>query len=157
MPAAPAIPMQEYSSLRNTFSMSRCEIMFPAVARRSPAMTTPPLNAAATIVVPCGTSLDSSPGNVKPRAPGSSSGAAQVRNSLNDDVPAAMNAVAIGLALESANAILSSVRHEPVRDNQCAATSARIRYAPDPTATSPQAAYPVAVGKPQAAGHSPPF
>ena len=49
--------MQENSSLRYTFSMSRCAIMFPAVARRSPAMTTPPLNAAATIVVPCGMSL----------------------------------------------------------------------------------------------------
>ena len=54
MPATPEMPTQENSSLRNTFSMSRCEIMLPAVARRSPAMTTPPLHAAATIVVPCG-------------------------------------------------------------------------------------------------------
>ena len=56
MPATPAMPTQENSSLRNTFSMSRWEIMLPAVARRSPAMTTPPSQTAATIVVPCGSS-----------------------------------------------------------------------------------------------------
>ena len=36
--------------------MSRCAIMLPAVALRSPAITTPPSHAAATIVVPCGRS-----------------------------------------------------------------------------------------------------
>ena len=40
----------------STFSMSRWAMMLPIVARRSPAITTPPVNVAATIVVPCGTS-----------------------------------------------------------------------------------------------------
>ena len=44
----------ENSSAGNTFSMSRWAIMLPIVARRSPAITTPPGNVAATIVVPCG-------------------------------------------------------------------------------------------------------
>ena len=68
--------MQEYSSLRKTFSMSRWAIMLPAVARRSPAITTPPAKAAATIVVPCGELLGiTSDGMLSPRAPGNSSGA----------------------------------------------------------------------------------
>ncbi len=41
----PAMPTQEYSSAGNTFSMSRCAMTLPIVARRSPAMTTPPGNA----------------------------------------------------------------------------------------------------------------
>ena len=88
MPATPAIPMQENSSLRKTFSMSRCEIMFPAVARRSPVITTPPLKEAATIVVPCGSSLARPLGTLSPPEPGSSSGAVEVRSSLNEEVPA---------------------------------------------------------------------
>ena len=40
----------------NTFSMSRWAIMLPIVARRSPAIMTPPAKVSATIVVPCGTS-----------------------------------------------------------------------------------------------------
>ncbi len=71
--------------------------MFPAVARRSPAMTTPPSQAAATIVVPCGRSAASGLGAdlpevlapaAAPGAWGSSSGAATVRKSVNDEVPA---------------------------------------------------------------------
>src|SRR6266700_753678 len=64
--------------------------MLPAVARRSPAMTTPSANAAATIVVPCGSPAASAP-DAGPRdspAPGSSPGAAEARKSLNDEVPA---------------------------------------------------------------------
>ena len=53
-PAVPAMPTAEYSSAGNTFSISRLAIIEPMVARRSPAMTMPPSNASATIVVPCG-------------------------------------------------------------------------------------------------------
>jgi hypothetical protein len=56
MPADPAIPTAENESVMNTFSMSRWAIMLPIVARRSPAMTTPPAKVSATMVVPCGTS-----------------------------------------------------------------------------------------------------
>jgi hypothetical protein len=55
MPAVPAMPTSEKSSEANTFSMSRWAIRLPIVARRSPAMTTPPSNTAAAIVVPWGT------------------------------------------------------------------------------------------------------
>ena len=41
--------------MRNTFSTSRWEMMLPDVARRSPAITTPPAKVAAMIVVACGT------------------------------------------------------------------------------------------------------
>src|SRR6185312_560089 len=84
-PATPAMPTQEKSSLRNTFSMSRWAIMLPAVERRSPAMITPPSNSMATIVVPCGRS----PGTCAavPLAPGSRSGADVVRKSAKDEVP----------------------------------------------------------------------
>ena len=41
-PAVPAMPTQEYSSAGNTFSMSRWAMTLPIVARRSPAITTPP-------------------------------------------------------------------------------------------------------------------
>ena len=50
------MPMQEYSSAGKTFSMSRWAMMLPIVARRSPAIRTPPVKVAATIVVPCGAS-----------------------------------------------------------------------------------------------------
>ncbi len=56
MPAVPAIPTAEYSSAAKTFSMSRLAMMLPMVARRSPAITTPPSKVAETIVVPCGAS-----------------------------------------------------------------------------------------------------
>src|SRR5215469_2630292 len=99
MPATPAMPAQEYSSLRNTFSMSRCEIMLPEVARRSPAITTPPSQTAVTIVVPCGMSAvaPAPPDAAADRLPawtdlGSSSGAAIVRKSVKDEDPAARNA-----------------------------------------------------------------
>src|SRR5215470_12092612 len=71
----PAIPTQEKSSLRNTFSMSRWAIMLPAVDRRSPAMSTPPAKSTATIVVPCGRS-----------------GTPAARKSAKDDVPALKHA-----------------------------------------------------------------
>jgi hypothetical protein len=97
MPATPEYPTAENSSLRNTLSTSRCAIMLPAVARRSPAMTTPPSQAAATIVVPCASSATTglgteTPAGMTPVAPaaacGSRSGAATVRKSVNDEVPA---------------------------------------------------------------------
>ena len=52
----------ENSSAGKTFSMSRWAMMLPIVARRSPAMTTPPGKVAATIVVPCGARSPASPG-----------------------------------------------------------------------------------------------
>ena len=57
----PAMPTQEYSSAWKTFWISREAITLPAVARRSPAMTTPPGKVSATIVVPCGASKGSGP------------------------------------------------------------------------------------------------
>jgi hypothetical protein len=41
-PAVPAMPTRLYSSVAKTFSMSRFAMRLPIVARRSPAMTTPP-------------------------------------------------------------------------------------------------------------------
>src|SRR5262245_46601449 len=90
-PAVPAMPTREYGSAAWTFSMSRLAIMFPMVARRSPAMTTPPSQAIATIVVAWGAMSADSPGG-SGRRPGSSSGAAALRNSVKDDVPTAVKA-----------------------------------------------------------------
>src|SRR6266566_5533332 len=78
--------------------MSRCAMMLPAVARRSPTMTTPPRHAAATIVVACGTCAVMS--GALPAAcpagtgtlPGSMPGEHDARNSLNDEVAALINA-----------------------------------------------------------------
>ncbi len=55
------MPTAEYVSVMNTFSMSRWAITLPAVARRSPAITTPPSKTSATIVVPWGTSSAARP------------------------------------------------------------------------------------------------
>ena len=44
-------------SAAKTFSMSRLAITLPIVARRSPAITTPPSKVSETIVVPCGASM----------------------------------------------------------------------------------------------------
>ena len=46
----------ECRSAGKTFSMARCSMEFPAVARRSPAMTTPPSKRMDSTVVPWGTS-----------------------------------------------------------------------------------------------------
>ena len=56
----------EYSSAGNTFSISRCAMRLPIVARRSPAITTPPSKVTATIVVPCGTSGTAPAGSARP-------------------------------------------------------------------------------------------
>ncbi len=72
-PAVPAMPTAEYSSAGKTFSMSRCAITLPIVARRSPASTTPPGKVTATIVVPCGASITPCVGG-SCRLPGSISG-----------------------------------------------------------------------------------
>src|SRR6266496_1953616 len=78
------MPTAEYSSVTCTFSMSRLAIRFPDVARRSPAISTPPAKVSATIVVPCGT--PSSAALFPTRRSGSSSGACARRKSVNDDV-----------------------------------------------------------------------
>ena len=88
MPATPAMPMQENSSLRKTFSMSRCEIMLPGRG--------PPVTGHDHAAVECGGddrgAVRQFPGQAARHAhaagPGSSSGAAEVRNSLNEEVPA---------------------------------------------------------------------
>ena len=51
-PAAPAMATAEESSVGNTFSMERWAIEYPSVARRSPAITTPPWKRMARMVVP---------------------------------------------------------------------------------------------------------
>jgi hypothetical protein len=61
-------------------------MMLPMVARRSPAITTPPSKVAATIVVPCGARSAADPGG-RLRWLGSSSGACWERNSENDEEP----------------------------------------------------------------------
>src|SRR5580658_3857638 len=87
MLAVPAMPMAEYSSLRNTFSTSRLEIMLPAVARRSPASTTPWLVTAATIVVACGRlAITSAFTPLSWLAPGIKPGEYVARKSVNDGV-----------------------------------------------------------------------
>src|SRR5512146_1775919 len=82
--------MPEYSSLRKTFSTSRLAIMFPAVARRSPASTTPPSQTAATIVVACGRSRTTCETAPSPDGgvirPGSSPGEYEARKSVNEEV-----------------------------------------------------------------------
>ncbi len=96
--ATPAMAIAEYSSARNTFSTSRLEIMLPAVARRSPAITTPCSQTTATIVVACGRLLITSAGTSElpasgPRSRrGSRSGAYEDRKCVNDGMRAAMNA-----------------------------------------------------------------
>jgi hypothetical protein len=59
-------------------------MMLPIVARRSPAITTPPSKVAATIVVPCGASTPAGGGV---RRAGSRSGACSATKSANDDEP----------------------------------------------------------------------
>src|SRR5690606_27187847 len=98
MPAVPAIPTAEYSSAGKTFSISRFAIIEPIVARRSPAITTPPPtpsapNVSATIVVACGAS-----GAVPPtpcaatRCHGRRSRACPARTSRNCDDPGVVTA-----------------------------------------------------------------
>src|SRR4051794_26782629 len=92
MPAVPAKAIAEYSSARKTFSMSRCAITLPAVALRSPAITTPPGNVTATIVVPCGKCSPAGVAAGTSRFPGSMPGEYDDRNSVNDEGPWLMNA-----------------------------------------------------------------
>src|SRR3546814_18313438 len=84
------MPTQLYSSAGKTFWMSRWAMMLPIVARRSPAITTPPGKVAATIVVPCGARSPALPCGIA-RLDGRRSGACPVMNSLNDDVPGVRN------------------------------------------------------------------
>src|SRR3954452_5314128 len=96
------MPTAEYSSAGNTFSMSRWAMMLPMVARRSPAMITPPGKVAATIVVPCGARSAALPSG-RGRRLGSSSGACAARKSAKEDEPDAMNAGPRRLAGEALN------------------------------------------------------
>src|ERR1700709_2623950 len=115
MPAVPAMPTHENSSAGKTFSMSRWAMMLPIVARRSPAITTPSGNVAATIVVPCGASSAALPSGSERRL-GSSSGACSVRNSAKEDEPERRKA---GPSRESFNgslpALLDERLHEVLR------------------------------------------
>ena len=92
MPAVPAMPTREYSSAANTFSMSRWAIRLPIVARRSPAITTPPSKVAATIVVPCGSQRSASRGARAARQ--QLAARPRTRNSVNDDEPGTVRVAA---------------------------------------------------------------
>lgn len=107
-PAVPAMPTAEYSSAGKTFSMSRCAIMLPIVARRSPARTTPPGKVAATIVVPCGASMAPFMGGVC-RLPGSIPGAWSDRKSMKEDDPGVRKAAGRRPVLR----VLASTRFPP--------------------------------------------
>ncbi len=90
MPAVPAMPTSEYGSAACTFSMSRLAMRLPMVARRSPAITTPSAKESATMVVAWGATSAEYPGG-SGRRPGSISGAAELRKSVNDEVPVLVN------------------------------------------------------------------
>jgi hypothetical protein len=77
--------------VRKTFSMSRWAITLPEVARRSPAITTPPAKTSATMVVPWVNSWPPSTGvGTSPdRRPGSRCGTWAVTKSVNEDGPGA--------------------------------------------------------------------
>ncbi len=68
-----------------TFFTSRPAIMLPCVERRSPAMTTPPGNFNATIVVPCGSAPNGAGSPLAELVTGSSSGACRRSSSEKDD------------------------------------------------------------------------
>src|SRR3954451_11305605 len=106
------MPTQENSSAGKTFSMSRWAMMLPIVARRSPAITTPPGNVAATMVVPCGARSAALPSGRDLRL-GSSSGACSDRKSANDEEPDARNA---GPRRESLKALLPALLDERLHE-----------------------------------------
>src|SRR4051794_26649288 len=94
--------------------MSRCAITFPAVARRSPAITTPPGKLTATIVVPCGISSPTGDAGTA-RRPGSNSGEYTPRNSVNEDVSGLVNSPGRRPVCESWDATrLPSLHQAPV-------------------------------------------
>src|SRR3954452_18635703 len=112
MPAVPAMPTPENSSAWKTFSMSRCAMTLPIVARRSPAMTTPWVWTTATIVVPCGASMWLViPAGRSRRRPGSRAGWWEARKAAKELVPGAKNAR--GNAPPSEGASMRSPCHEP--------------------------------------------
>src|ERR1035441_1555595 len=115
--------------------MSRCEIMLPAVALRSPAITTPPSHAAATMVVPCGRASAIEPPPAA-RAPSRGPGAATARKSANDEFPALRYGAGSRGPLES-----GPTRILPL---------VRISYLTDPTAAAVPAGW-------RAAAYWPPF
>src|SRR4051812_15260872 len=112
MPAVPAMPTPENSSAWKTFSMSRCAMTLPIVARRSPAMTTPWVWTTATMVVPCGASMWLvMPAGRSRRRPGSRSGWWAARKSAKELLPGAKNAR--GSDPPSEGASMRSPCHEP--------------------------------------------
>src|SRR5688500_1512803 len=106
------MPTTENSSAGKTFWMSRWAMMLPIVARRSPAITTPPAKVAATIVVPWGARSAASPVG-RARRDGSRSGAWAPRKSAKLDVPGVMKDVGRRDSLiESLSALLDERLHE---------------------------------------------
>src|SRR5580765_8269265 len=83
------MPTTENSSAGKTFWMSRWAMMLPIVARRSPAITTPPGKVAATIVVPWGARSPACPWGTA-RRDGSRSGDSTDRKSAKLEVPGVM-------------------------------------------------------------------
>src|SRR4051795_57887 len=106
------MPTPENSSAWKTFSMSRCAMTLPMVARRSPAMTTPCLCTTATIVVPWGASMWLvMPAGRSRRRPGRRSGWCEARKSAKELLPGAKNAR--GRDPPSEGASMRSPCHEP--------------------------------------------
>src|SRR5688500_8984318 len=106
------MPTTENSSAGKTFWMSRWAMMLPIVARRSPAITTPPAKVAATIVVPWGARSPASPAGTA-RRDGSRSGAWTPRKSAKLDVPGVMyDSGRRDSLIESLSALLDERLHE---------------------------------------------
>ena len=81
------MPMSELSSAAWILRMPRLAMRLPMVARRSPAMTRPPLQVSATIVVPCGAST--TPAAPVARPPGSRPGSTAATKPVKEELPAA--------------------------------------------------------------------
>src|SRR5512133_235468 len=124
--------MIENSSAANTFSMSRCAMMLPIVARRSPATTTPPGKVAATIVVPCG--LRSPIPGTAARDVGKTSGATRETKSVKDEDPIRKNS-----EVSSTTCLPSFTGHPSERTNvRTLQRSLRARRLSRPTTSPPR-------------------
>src|SRR5688572_1585297 len=95
-PAAPEMAMADQWSHCDTLSIRRLAIVYPSVARRSPAMTTPPANFMHTIVVPWGASSGAGPEPARGRfAPGSAFGLVR-RSSSKKEGPGSVPGANVG-------------------------------------------------------------
>ena len=74
-------------SAANAFALLGWLALLLAPLRRSPAMTRPPLQVSATIVVPCGAST--TPAAPVARPPGSRPGSTAATKSVKEELPAA--------------------------------------------------------------------